>query len=109
MSITRFMSRDERVYFDDGCRHIIRHYGDTNQAEQLGEECSEFCRALCRIHMRDTPENRENLAEEFADLCVVMAQILGAADEEPGRHLAEIALRKVARQLDRIDAEVNHG
>ena len=109
MSLAKFMSRDERAFFDESCRQIIKHYGDEDQVEKLGEECAEFTRALFRLHVKDTSERRENLAEEFADICVLVHQIIGVADKEPGRHLVEIALRKCARQLDRIDAEVNHG
>lgn len=109
MSIKRFMSRDERIWFDDSCRQIIRHYGGANQIDHLGEECTEFARAIIRLNAADTPERQENLAEEFADICVLVHQIADAADEKTGRHFAEIALRKVARQLDRIDAEVCHG
>lgn len=75
-------------------KQIAVHYGYDHQAKQCAQECAELIVALTKGDM-------ENVAEEIADVEVMIAQIkyLMAISTE------HIKARKIERQLYRMERE----
>ena len=52
---------------------IINKFGETNQLIIAMEECSELIKEVSK-YIR-TKDNKENLTEELADVCIMIEQI----------------------------------
>ena len=80
---------------------IIAHYGYDHQKEKAVEELGELATALARDLQGD--KNRANIAEEMADVYVMLAQL----ELIYGNHndvVAQVRL-KLARTLATVEAE----
>lgn len=87
---------------------IYGHYGAENQTAKLAEEESEHMDALRAWQADPCDATRAHLAEETADVAVMLAEHAMAAGI--GQiELRDIANRKVMRQLRRMDAERRAG
>lgn len=94
---------------------IIKHYGVNAQQRQLAEEVFELQEAITThevkkfsssgIPITEIVETREHIAEEIADVMVMLEQFklhYGISSEE----VTKIFWEKVDRQLERIKNEV---
>lgn len=77
---------------------IINHYGVKNQLKKLSEEIYELQEAIL------LNDSREHIVEEFADVNVLLEQIMVFYDLKP-EDLLEVMKYKVNRQLGRIANE----
>lgn len=81
---------------------IADHYGFTQQADIMIEECSELIQAICKLRRGFSAERYYSVKEELADVIVVAEQLrfmLGAAE------IDQIKEEKITRQLQRMEAE----
>lgn len=94
---------------------IIKHYGINAQQRQLAEEVFELQEAITThelkkfsssgIPITEIVETREHIAEEIADIAVLLNQFIDYYDLD-GEKIQEIADYKIKRQLERIKNEV---
>lgn len=77
---------------------IINHYGVKNQLKKLSEEIYELQEAIL------LNDSREHIVEEFADVNVLLEQIMVFYDLKP-EDLVEEMKYKINRQLERIANE----
>ena len=81
---------------------IISHFGLKNQTKKLAEETYELQEAIFEAKGYPVdPICKEHIAEEIADVCVLLNQIIEyfALD---GCHIDELIDKKVDRTIDRI-------
>ena len=93
---------------------IISHYGVNAQQRQLAEEVFELQEAITThevkkfsssgIPITEIVETREHIAEEIADIAVLLNQFIDYYDLD-GEKIQEIADYKIKRQLERIKNE----
>ena len=93
---------------------IIKHYGINAQQRQLAEEVFELQEAITThevkkfsssgIPITEIVETREHIAEEIADIAVLLNQFIDYYDLD-GEKIQEIADYKIKRQLERIKNE----
>ena len=96
---------------------IIKHYGVNAQQRQLAEEVFELQEAitqyeiekgwseLLNIKMFDSDvSEKKHIAEEIADVLTIISEFV-AYYELNEYEIYEIAYKKVARQLERIENE----
>lgn len=93
---------------------IIMHYGVNAQQRQLAEEVFELQEAITThelkkfsssgIPITEIVETREHIAEEIADIAVLLNQFIDYYDLD-GEKIQEIADYKIKRQLERIKNE----
>ena len=88
--------------FEMLCEDIARHYGETNQLNQLQEELAELIMAVNK-YKRDK-ENIDNLIEEIADVEIMIQQIKYLLRLNP-EYLEMITINKLLRQKRRIKEE----
>lgn len=101
----QFLTRDEDIYLTGAASDIIRRYGFDHQVVKLEEEVGELISAKARYDNDESKENAEHMAEELADVILVLEQLVGSLNAKEGRKLAEIVMAKADRQLRRISAE----
>lgn len=80
---------------------IIAHYGYSHQKEKAVEELGELQQALARDLQGEA--NRANIAEEMADVYIMLAQLQLIYGNVPD--IANAVRLKLARTLDRVEAE----
>ena len=80
---------------------IIAHNGYANQKEKAVEELAELQRAIARDQQGDG--DRANIAEEMADVYIMLAQLQLIYGNLPD--VAAAVRMKLARTLERIDLE----
>lgn len=80
---------------------IIAHYGYKHQKAKTIEELSELAEALSRNI--NGMQNRENIAEEMADVYIMLAQLMLIYGNRP--EVARVVGEKIGRTLERVEAE----
>jgi NTP pyrophosphatase (non-canonical NTP hydrolase) len=103
MAIEDFMNRDERSFFQVGCRDILKEHGLAAQELKLIEETGELTQAWAKAKQNPSVINHAHYIEELADVLVVAHQILEGLHEVDANLVAQLALKKVKRELDRIE------
>lgn len=84
---------------------IIAHYGYKHQKAKTIEELSELAEALSRNI--NGMQNRENIAEEMADVYIMLAQLMLIYGNRP--EVARMVGEKIGRTLERVEAERKGG
>lgn len=79
---------------------IANHYGFLTQLDKLIEEASELVEAAIEYVDDQTQDRRENIANEIADVQIMIDQIVSLDDL--GALVWQAKRYKLARQLDRI-------
>ena len=92
----------EYVQFIADCDFILLEYGAPQQMDKLVEECGEYIAARTKFNKEPTPKNKAHMLEEFADVCVLVTQVLMGAMEKDSKFVAAMAAFKAKRQVDRI-------
>lgn len=85
-------------------RESIEKYGKETQNIVCMEECAELIQAISKLlRGQDTPEHRDNLAEEMADvtICLRLLQIMW---DVSGAEIDRWITTKTYRQSKRLDA-----
>ena len=78
-------------------------YGEQNQCMVLMEECSELIQAVSKVlRYGNTPETLDHMAEEIADVSIMLEQAIRFLNIPPVR-IAEWKCRKLERLSARID------
>ena len=93
---------------------IISHYGVNAQQRKLAKEVFELQEAIIKhelknsvsyeIPLTDLIGTKEHIAEEIADIAVLLNQFIDYYDLD-GEKIDEIAHYKIKRQLERIKNE----
>lgn len=91
--------------YNSAIPYIAGVYGEEKQLIQTAEECSELAQAALKRHKAITGQTkhdntREHLAEEIADVLIMIEQITYAEGFEDD--VRKIIDEKISRQLDRI-------
>lgn len=90
---------------DDAIRTIVAYYGEA-QSMQTCEECGELIQAVSKLTRGVTETRISALAEEIADVRIMMSQLMqlyGIPEPEVSERIDE----KLKRQLERI-REASH-
>lgn len=95
------------------CRRICEHYGIESQKGILTEECAELIQAVSKLTRAeqsgktfDKTSAKLNLAEECADVTIMIQQILSHYfGNEAEKRLDYFIEQKLTRQLGRIESE----
>ena len=108
--ITDRLDKAHRAFFECGTHEIFKYYGADHQLLTLLEELGELSQAVAMFLKEERPNRaRELFLEELADVQVVISQFMDALSSEDRKLVTDIALFKIKRQLERIDAEDNQG
>ncbi len=83
------------------CNQIFEHYGEDHQLEKFKEELLECVEAVTAYQENKSEENRTHLAEECADVRIMLRQIRNVL----GDKVDEFVHYKLDRQLKRIAEE----
>lgn len=90
---------------------IIQHYGVNAQQRQLAEEVFELQEAITEYEFMNYEipatylvDTKEPIAEEIADVAVLLNQFIDYYDLDGGK-IQELADYKIKRQLERIKNE----
>lgn len=83
---------------------IAEHYGPMHQLTKTNEELGEAVAAVTRYALQPTKVNFKSMAEELADVQIMIDQLKVLVPELSGE-VARNQMRKVDRQLDRIAEE----
>lgn len=95
------------------CQQICTHYGIEGQKGILTEECAELIQAVSKLTRAeqsgktfDKTSAKLNLAEECADVTIMMWQILSHYfGNEAEKRLQYYIKEKLERQIKRIESE----
>lgn len=95
------------------CQQICTHYGIESQKGILTEECAELIQAVSKLTRAeqsgktfDRTQAMFNLAEECADVTIMIQQILSHYfGNEAEKRLDYFINEKLTRQLGRIESE----
>ena len=80
-------------------KKIADHYGLRRQLWQTVEEMAELTQVICKTGRYDMDTVRDHLAEEVADVSVMIDQIVYLLGDNM---IAKIREEKIKRQLERI-------
>lgn len=83
------------------CKQIAEAYGISHQLDILCEECAELIQAVSKVR-REVPNADDMLADELADVSIMIAQIISLMDDDDTTKLNIIINAKLDRQLERI-------
>lgn len=93
---------------------IIKHYGIKNQQRKLEEEIFELQEAITTHELKQSVEyeiplteivdTKEHIAEELADVLVLLGQIIHYYDIDK-KEIEKLLKYKIGRQLRRIENE----
>lgn len=78
---------------------IADHFGIDNQLDMLTEECAELIQAINK-YKRNTANSYVNLAEEIADVEIMLQQIKYLVGFNP-EYLEHVKNRKIDRTIER--------
>lgn len=81
-------------------KQIADHYGLRTQMRQLVEEMAELTQVICKSERYDIETVRDHLAEEVADVDVVLEQVKYLLGDN---RIEQIRAEKIARQKRRIE------
>lgn len=84
------------------CKQIAEAYGISQQLDILCEECAELIQAVSKVR-REVPNADDMLADELADVSIMIAQIISLMDDDDTTKLNKIINAKLDRQLGRIE------
>lgn len=95
------------------CEQICTHYGIESQKGILAEECAELIQAVSKLTRAeqsgktfDRTQAMFNLAEECADVTIMIQQILSHYfGDEAEKRLQYYIKEKLERQIKRIESE----
>ena len=94
------------------CEQICRHYGIENQKMILMEECAELIQAVSKLtraeqsgKVFETTSAKLALAEEMADVHIMIEQVLKHYWQDGDSRLDYYINEKLTRQLGRIANE----
>lgn len=91
------MTKEQKIQ----CKQIYEHYGAENQLNKTTEETGELIQAIAKYRSEPSEENRIHLAEECADVLIMIQQL----KEIVGDKVDEFMQYKLNRQLKRIEVE----
>lgn len=83
--------------------HIFNHFGYKHQVLKINEESKELQDALIEMYKEPTEQNKQHVAEEIADVIVVIKQFkqhFKISDKK----LKELVDYKIQRTVDRINS-----
>ena len=80
-------------------KKIADHYGLRRQLWQTVEEMAELTQVICKTGRYDMDTVRDHLAEEVADVSIMIDQIVYLLGDNM---IAKIREEKINRQLERI-------
>ena len=80
-------------------KRIADHYGLRRQLWQTVEEMAELTQVICKTRRYDMDAVRDHLAEEVADVSIMIDQIVYLLGDNM---IAKIREEKINRQLERI-------
>jgi NTP pyrophosphatase (non-canonical NTP hydrolase) len=83
------------------CKQIAEAYGISQQLDILCEECAELIQAVSKVR-REIPNADDMLADELADVSIMIAQILSLMDDDDTTKLNKIINTKLDKQLELI-------
>lgn len=93
---------------------IIKHYGINHQQKKLEEEVFELQEAITTHELKESVEydiplteivdTKEHIAEELADVLVLLGQIIHYYDIDK-KEIKKFLKNKIERQLGRIENE----
>lgn len=89
---------------DKELKTIADHYGLRVQMRQLIEEMAELTQVICKAERYDLDTVRDHLAEEIADVEIVLEQVDYLLGDN---RIEQIKAEKIARQKGRINAGGN--
>lgn len=95
----------EKAY-NDAIAMIATHYGKKAQSMQACEECAELIQAVSKAVRAPIRAHINNLAEEIADVRIMMSQLMQLYGI-PEPEVSECIDEKLKRQLERI-REASH-
>ena len=95
------------MIYSSAIPYILGNYGEEKQLIQTAEEAAELAQAALKRYKAITGQTkydntREHLAEEIADVLIMIDQIVYAEGFE--NDVLRIVDEKIQRQLDRIEA-----
>lgn len=95
------------MIYSSAIPYILGNYGEEKQLIQTAEEAAELAQAALKRHKAIAGQTkhdntREHLAEEIADVMIMIEQIVYAEGFE--NDVLRIVDEKIQRQLDRIEA-----
>ena len=91
---------------------IIEHFGVNNQQRKLQEEVFELQEAIikketeyyfCETTVKKDRENLKHIAEEIADICVILRQFMEYYDITQDE-ITDKMVEKINRTLERIES-----
>lgn len=92
---------------------IMQHYGTEHQKDILIEECAELIQAVEKsrrgILTEDKPAYTYDMISEMADVQIMLWQFESIMTTNGREWLEDEIYRKLRRQMDRIDEEVEDG
>lgn len=92
------------IPYGEKVREIAEHYGPMHQLAKANEELGEAIAAITRYTLQPTKVNIKAMAEELADVTIMIDQLKILVPELHGE-VARAQMKKVDRQLDRIAEE----
>lgn len=95
------MTNNEKAILKRDIHAIADHYGISSQLDKTLEECRELAAAI--IGYMHKQNNREHIAEEMADVKIMLTQLEYLLHLE--YEVKDTMRKKVDRQLKRIEEE----
>ena len=87
---------------NEDIKKIANHYGLHKQLRQTVEEMAELTQVICKAERYDLDMVRNHLAEEVADVSIMIEQLEYLLGDNL---IAKIREEKIKRQLERISNE----
>ena len=87
---------------NEDIKKIANHYGLHKQLRQTVEEMAELTQVICKAERYDLDMVRDHLAEEVADVSIMIEQLEYLLGDNL---IAKIREEKIKRQLERISNE----
>lgn len=95
---------DQELY-----KETIKFWGDDKQLRMVQEECAELIVAVSHYLREKNNKNFENLAEEMADVYIMLQQGMMIVGSEPIKRFTEFKIKRVREKLkickEKIDGD----
>lgn len=89
-------------------KETIKFWGDEKQLRMVQEECAELIVAISHYLRDKNDKNFENLAEEMADVYIMIQQGMMIVGSEPIERFTNFKLKRVKEKLE-LYKEINNG
>jgi NTP pyrophosphatase (non-canonical NTP hydrolase) len=83
------------------CKQIAEAYGISQQLDILCEECAELIQAVSKVR-REVPNADDLLADEIADVSIMVTQIISLMDDDDTTKLNKIINTKINNTIFQV-------